>query len=345
MKKNILVAGIDLGHSAVKSQYTTIRNAGHRHQFLIPTVVCDAFHITNEEAARKAAAETVELSGKSYFFGNTARTQTQNQNYSGIESNWITEGPVHDVLLLGSVKKILEHYAQSGQPLIDQVILILGLPTQYFESQAADLKERAYKLVKSMLIEGTELKIGIKAQSEAPIYPLAYDVFGNVNASHDLSKESYGIVEVGHFTIDFSLFIDGQMVTSQGGSIPQGVYTVYDKVREEFLKKKLPTQIQVLENAVQKGIITIRGDEVNVKQVVKAASDQIASVAAAEMRRLFGERIDLVDNILVTGGGAELVAPYFAEQYKHTKQLENPRWGVAEGLIRVGLYHAHKEAK
>ena len=69
--------GVDIGHSAVKIAASMLDTPTLRHTATIPTVVVRAIDLTNEDTARKAAAETITIDGASYFFGETAILQSK----------------------------------------------------------------------------------------------------------------------------------------------------------------------------------------------------------------------------------------------------------------------------
>jgi hypothetical protein len=65
--------GIDLGHSSVKTSIKTgIKLPILGGTTIFPTVVRDWVQIANEETARRAEADTVEVNGKKFLVGGPA---------------------------------------------------------------------------------------------------------------------------------------------------------------------------------------------------------------------------------------------------------------------------------
>lgn len=346
--KKVLVIAADLGHSAAKVTWTTSSNMSERNRLLIPTVVKDAINLSNDEAAKLAEKDTVELEGKKYFVGETALRQYNPEEFSGKERDWIINGYAHDAILLACVKKVMEAYYTKSNAIIDKIVLVLGLPTAYYASQKDNLIQRAEKLLRAHLIENIELKVGIKAQSEAPLYLSFYERDGKPNSEKLLKskEESYVIVECGHFTVDFSHYNKGQVVHAHGDSIPNGVHSAYAKVKEYLMAKGWPTNVDIIRNVVEKGKIKIAGEEIDMSDIVNDAGRKVGEEAVEKLRSILGNEILSLDQIILAGGGAPLISSSFVNRYpKITKMLEDPRWAVSEGCLRVGLFQVYRAIK
>jgi plasmid segregation protein ParM len=71
--------GLDIGHSAVKVALSDSK--GERHHLVVPTAVCQAFRISDEIEAERAAKETVRVGNVDYFIGETAVIQGGQRHY------------------------------------------------------------------------------------------------------------------------------------------------------------------------------------------------------------------------------------------------------------------------
>lgn len=331
--KNIVSIGADLGHSCANILWASNRDKGNHHTIMIPTVVNVASYISDEETAKRAANETINYEGQNYFFGDTAMTHNAQSEFSGKEQNWI-QSYVHDVMLLGSVKKVLDEMHSYNLPRPDAVVLMLGLPTEYFASQKAYLLQQTKKILGQFLGD-IELYVNVHAQSNAPLYNIVFDELGEPNPNSKLDTDNCIIVDVGHFTIDYSMFWNKNVVA--GGSIPNGVHTVYNKVRQEFLNNGYPCELSAITSAVTTGSIRRRGQDVNVMNLIKEPCEEICGIAMNQMKTFFNTRIDQVDAIYLVGGGAPIIFDYFKKEFENTYMMENPRWAVAEGLLRNAL--------
>ena len=140
---NFASIGIDLGHSSVK---TSIKSGNKTPLIgaaeIIPTVVRNWTQIANEETARKALADTVEVNGKKYFVGVTAQRQGQADSFSGQSRNWI-ETEQHDALLVSAWNRANAVLAKNEMADPERISLVLGLPASYYAEQRDILRDRA----------------------------------------------------------------------------------------------------------------------------------------------------------------------------------------------------------
>lgn len=67
------VIGLDIGHSAVKISATD--SEGKAKKIMFPSSVSPAIALDHDGESVRAAAETVIVGGRSYFFGETANMQ------------------------------------------------------------------------------------------------------------------------------------------------------------------------------------------------------------------------------------------------------------------------------
>ncbi len=114
--KNTISIGIDLGHSSVK---TAIKSGNKLPVIggytIFPTVVRNWIPIANEETARRAEADTVEINGKKFFVGETAQRQSQAETFTGQNRNWIATEQ-HDALL-SRARGVLQPLVKPNQDL------------------------------------------------------------------------------------------------------------------------------------------------------------------------------------------------------------------------------------
>lgn len=192
--------GLDIGHSAVKIAVSDVH--GKRHFCTVPTAVCQAFKISDEVEAHRAAKETVRVGSLDYFIGDTAMIQGGSSVTSGLSEDWIST-PEHTALMIGCYRKALE---LSGS---ENPRLVLGLPTNLYTRQRDKLMDLAASLLKSA-------DVRVIPQPMAPYFEMAFDENGLPIAARN--EESWGVVEIGYFTTDFMLMMDGRWVEKASGA-------------------------------------------------------------------------------------------------------------------------------
>ena len=301
---------------------------------IFPTVVLNWSNIANEETAKKAQGDTVEVNGRKFFIGQTAALQGQAENFSGQNRNWV-ETDQHDALLVGAWTRAMSILANNGMQSTDQLALVLGLPASYYVAQRGALRARAHALLSRLLLPHQTLKVYIESQSRAPLLCVAFDAFGN-ETGHAGDNESWGVVEIGQFTTDFSLWDRGQEVDSAASSAG-GVHMVYDKLATAFKQQGYLTDFVTISTAIKTKKLKVFGKETDVSNIVSPAVSEFSSYIQEEVSKRFGEKAQRMDGLIVAGGGAYIVGAEIKAKYPNAIVPANPRFVVVEGFARFGL--------
>lgn len=328
--ENLSIA-IDGGHSMFKVRAARSSTPDARISLQIPTVVMPAIALTNEQTRLRAEAETVELDGRKYFFGETALRQGRSEVFTGQNTNWI-ENTQHDVLVLGAWRKVM--HAVGSIPA--RIHLVMGLPAKYFGAQKDILRKRTIALLTPRLLPGQTLRVMVQSQADAPLQWISIQRNGAMNKQRDLDSESWGVIEIGHFTTDFALSERGSMMEYAVASCP-GMHLVYDALSCAMAAERLPTALDVVETAVRTRAIKLYGKPRDVGPLLDAAKSGFESTVLDEADRIFGEKAAVLDGIVVGGGGAELLFAKLRERFPNAICGDEPRMMVAEGFCRLGL--------
>jgi plasmid segregation protein ParM len=323
----MLRIGLDIGHSSVKAVYSH-QDGSNRGSVIFPTLVIPAFRLLDERAARAAKADTVSYQGE-WFVGDTAALQGKLASFSGQDRDWVFS-TTHDVLVISALQRIQE---ASGLTL-NGAILTVGLPVQYYAEQRANLRQRLSSVLSQCFGKDVAESIVIRVQTQAygPVYLIATKEDGRPT-DRDLKSESWGVVEIGHFTTDFILISEEQIVEHSSGS-SEGFRMVYERLMPEFSDKGYSTSPKDMTNAIISGKLMHFGKPVDVSQQVKKAVDASAQSILSDVQRLFGAHMSRLNGVVVAGGAAPAIAPNLIKQYPHTMMLPNPRYAVADGFRR-----------
>lgn len=327
--------GIDVGHSSVKISIKSGKKVplvGASEIF--PTVVRNWTSIANEETARKALADTVEVNGKKFFVGVTAQRQGQAETFSGQSRNWI-ETEQHDALLVSAWNRACAVLAKNEMPYPDRISLVLGLPASYYAEQRDTLRDRAIALLQRLVKPHQDLQIYIESQSRAPLLCVVFDSYG-VETGHAGEDESWGVVEIGQFTTDFTLHDRGQEVDSAASSA-RGTHMVYDRIAAALKQNNYVADFETISTAIQSRKIKVYGKETDVSDLVMPAISEFTNYILDEVATRFGEKAQRMDGIIVAGGGAYIVGQDIKAKYPNAIIPTNPRFAVAEGYSRFGL--------
>lgn len=317
------IIGLDVGHSAVKA---SVFSGGKVSHVFIPSVVCPAITITDEVEARRAEKETVAVvpgpSG-SFFFGETAIAQ--GGGIGGLSDNWIATRE-HQALMMGAIKKIRDEVGFDDAP-----DLIMGLPARLFYSQKDELERLAHAHIPEV---GS---IKIISQAAAPLYCIMLDDKGY--PTRESSSESWGVVEVGHYTSDFMMTWRGRWAES-GSDGCSGVRVAAEHVKRVMAEHRIPVSLAEAEEILQTKQVRMYGQLQDVSELVNEAVNIIVAEVVDTANRLMESRARQLDGVLVAGGGAPLVFDKLKAQWPHAVMVDNHRYAVAEGMRRLGMARA-----
>jgi plasmid segregation protein ParM len=316
------VIALDVGHSAVK---VVADAGGHRHHLMFRSVAIPAFPISEDSARAAADRDTVTVAGQPYFFGDTAVVQGRSDVESALSEGWITT-PQYAALFLGAVKRL----SLLPTPITsDKAMLVVGLPAKFFTQQRNLLKTTLQQH-----LPGAE--IIVRPQPMGPYCCIQFNADGTENRDHNMGDESWGVVEVGHFTSDFALF-KGGVWTEHGSGSCKGGYVAAGEL-SRLLQERDNISVSPLEAtaAIESGSIRIYGKKVNIKPYLQAAGMPIAAEILEHATRLMERDARALDGIIIAGGGAPLVYHQLQAKWPHTVLADNSRMTVAEGFCRLG---------
>jgi plasmid segregation protein ParM len=311
--------GLDIGHSAVKIA------AGNNRQ-MFPTAACPAANLAVDEAAKAAKADTVRLNGKDYFVGQTALIHTAGRLLDGLSDDWI-ETPEHLALMIAG-------YHRAKASIDDEnPLLVMGLPSRLHARQHQRLRELAVMHLHIPLD-----RVRVVPQPVGAFMGLALDEQGQPVANRSIDTERWGVIDVGYYTTDFGLLIGGIWSHAGARSIA-GANTVADALRERIANEhKTTISLRAADEALRTGTLRLYGRTIDVSDHARDASSNFARQIIEGAVNTFGETLPSLDGILIAGGGADLVFPHLQKEFPHAVCAETPRFAIAEGLRRFGIF-------
>lgn len=314
------VVGFDIGHSMVKA--VALSEKG-RDIVQFPSVVSPAISLSDEAAAYEAEKESVTIDGQTFFTGETAVTQGSVTSVTGLSKDWI-KAPEHAALFVSGLKRL--HSKQV--PGLDEAMVVMGLPSEFYKHQREPLRE-----IMSKHFSG---EIVVQPQPAGPYFATMFETDGSMKANRSMTKESWAVIDVGHFTTDFFLVIRGQRI-EVGMASEKGVYLA----TEHLLR-----QVQALHNididdleaaeALKLGKIKNFAEEIDVTKNVKEAAQHVLCRVLDKADSLIATHARKLDGIIVAGGGGSLLYESIKQKWSNAVLAENPRIAIADGFARYG---------
>ncbi|MBI5920489.1 MAG: ParM/StbA family protein [Betaproteobacteria bacterium] len=314
------VISVDVGHSAVKFSSELGNDV---LKLVIPTFVCPAFRLSDENAQIKAERDTLIYQDKPYFVGETALIQGQMKNPVGRFDNWINSHE-YAVLMLAALGQLARRGVNTTN-----CVLVLGLPSSIFARQKEQLKVLANTLVQ------TKHTI-VMPQSVGPYQLLMLDESGFPVPKRNAASEIWGVVDVGYFTTDFLLVREGQIIEDTLGSCA-GMFKAAEHLVRTQSTRGFSVDIQEAESMLISRSLKNFGERIDVGADVDQALSKIVAEVLDTMDRLLSAYARKLDGLVLAGGGAKLLCPFLQKEYPMTILPENPRFAVVEGMRRFGL--------
>lgn len=323
-----LVIGLDVGHSAVKMTFDG-QSGVERHIF--PSLAVPAIQIRNEAEAAIAQKDTVSVDGRNYFVGQTAIIQGKASLSNGLTNSWISSDE-HSALLV-MAKKIIDERSSSGKHLY-----VLGLPIIQFESHKGILKDIAQKHF------GLTSEIRVIPQPIGGYQAHMLNRVGAVNGGRSLVDESWGVIDVGYYSTDFILMMNGRWVETASGGCG-GVRMATEHLQKLLEAREIQRDLVDVEKALREGFVRHFGEKVDLTKEIQEATQLVASKVLDMATQLMSSHVHALDGVLVTGGGSQIIIDSLKQRWPHARLIDDDhphkdhkgsRFIVSEGYYRWG---------
>jgi plasmid segregation protein ParM len=315
----IPIIAIDVGHSATK----VLAQTGElRHQILFPSVVTPAIEIDEPRARAAADAETLTVAGTRYFYGRTAVVQGRAESESQLTDDWLSSS-VYATLLGATVQELRRRMV----PLDRDAIVLGGLPARLFSAQS-ELLERL------MRAHFPHARLFVLPQPLAPYFAVRFKDDGSPS---EQAPGAYAVVDAGAYTVDCALVQDDQWIQHGSGSAP-GAYVAAEHLAKA-LSKRFSFQVSPLacHQVLATGEFRAHGRPHAIHAELEAAKRVFGDTVLAYVDRKFEREAPSLEAILLVGGAAPLLEARMRQRWPNLLAVPNPRFVVAEGMLRAGL--------
>lgn len=330
------VAGIDIGFGFTKA-------SNGREPLLFKSVLGEAADIQFRLPIKKSDAGPcmhVQMDDQAYFVGDFAEQHSDTRQFTLDQERLLTE--FCKVLTLTAMGNLFNGYAI--------VNIVTGLPVGFYREynqRLATMLKGNHEITFQKSDGTSDLKrininkLRIIPQPLGSVFNLLMNEYGKIT-DRELAKQKIGVIDIGFRTTDFCMF-QGLQYVQRGSStsdigIAESFGVIAKKLREE---SNVNIELYRLYNAIESGIIKIRGHEYNISKLRDSVFKHSASLIAADVARLWADDWD-IDLIIISGGGAAVLAkflqPLITGNVMPVESKMDPRLNNVQGYLKYARY-------
>lgn len=238
---------------------------------------------------------------------------------AGASRTWDTEAKRragYEVLLLSA----LALTAGAAEESETGVCAVLGLPLGTWLR-----REERRALVHGLTGVGAWVSLGVSPVQRYKVQQVrvlpqgvgAYVAALRAPGGDRLAGRPVGVLDVGYRTTDYLLLLPGSEGVSvpseeRSGSVDVGIGQAVDAVRQEVARMVglLPPEGLVDRALRGGGVMYLRGEELDLRPSYMTACRELAARVGAAVQRAWGEQLDYLAAVLLSGGGGAALASY-----------------------------------
>lgn len=333
-KSTPIIVGLDHGNGWVKVKTTT-------NEIVLPSYIAAKEDISEGLTAKKLDLKVYESStekGNEYVWGNDVLKANKIKSTYGSQDRY--KQPYYKLL---NQFALVEGLLNGEETIFENVWVITGVPSEEKGTSAeADLKAtlEGTHLVK---VEGVDkivkvTKVVVLPQPIGTIMSKYLDTKGFV-AEDEYESNSVGIIDVGTGTTDLDKVKELRR-NGEAKSIPMGMFDIYKNVAK-YIKHQNPS-VDVKAQDVEK-IFSKDGYEINKNNIVdiKEAKQKAITAVAEDIKNEITQEWKnwaQFDEIVITGGGANVLGEKLKELIKDATIVENSQKTNADGFYKYGEF-------
>lgn len=219
----------------------------------------------------------------------------------------------------------LHRYFQEKGTYSDIDILVLGLPMNQF-SEEKKHKIKNYKNI-SAIVNGESLNVKVKDTVVLPQGAGAVMLYRN-------QYNSLAIVDIGYYTVDLALFLDGKFIFSKSLSFNFGIHELYKNIAKIISKKfNYRPDFKKVEEIVRTKKLKIKGVEQKVDDIVDECKMNYSFDLVNMIKDEWEDSQKEADKMLFIGGGAEVIKDILPDDPQFLIP-QNPAFANAEGYLK-----------
>lgn len=239
----------------------------------------------------------------------------------------------------------------------EPVDLVVGLPMSYYMLKKDELKELLEGVNSNITFMGIQgiRKIEIRnvmvfPQGAGAYYSAILDVNGNIK-DFNLATSRVGVIDIGYRTVDYLVMSKGRksvtIIDNLSGSLEEDGMNVAFQAIEKSLADKIGKSVGIEE--IEKALLwfggkfDFRGESISLIEYEEQAYRELGEEIASKIKLIWGTEGDLLDVVLIAGGGGISLYPVMKDKFTTARLQENSQYSNCEGYLGVQAKRMEKK--
>ncbi|MGA1847266.1 ParM/StbA family protein [Deferribacter abyssi] len=302
------IVAVDIGYGRIKLYNSKIK-------FSYPSYLVK---YTPSDISFFATPDYIEVNDNKFYVGEDAYTMGKlipliGENFHG-SNEW-----------KALLSYALYRYFQEKGGYSDIDLLILGLPLNQYNEK----RKQKIKSIKSITASVNDQSFNVKVK-DVIVLPQGA---GAVMLYQD-KYDSMAIIDIGYYTIDLALFLDGKFVFNRSLSFNFGIHELYKNVAKKISKKfNYRPDYKKIEEIVKTKKIKIKGAEHKVDHIIDECKLNYCFDLVNMIKDEWEDSQKEAEKMLFIGGGAEVIKNMLPADPQFLVP-ENPAFANAIGYMK-----------
>lgn len=324
--------GIDCGRSALKLVAFNSANPLEKIQLVLPNALMPMPAISDPSTLAAIALDRIQLGETGYLGGPSAETLGDSGNVpQGMSDAWFSSA--EHAAMVGIA---LNHLTSRDPRCVPgNGSVMFGLPVSATKKDNGLAYKGSISAHLGMISPSVRLgRLEVSSQARGPMFDYMLGDRGEI--VHDLSSQTWAVVEIGHYSTDCMVVRKGLYLEREHTSLP-GMRLAADYVQQELRRTGADGNYSQVRSVIETGRYMHRQESVDARQIRDAAVIRLARELRVDLAPLLSAHLNTLDGVILAGGGAELLAHHLSDVLPNALVPTQPRFSVARGFAKAAF--------
>ena len=286
-----------------------------------------------------------KINGEHYFIGELAKRESSTSTRIFEQDRYTHE--YTRILLNAAIQLVSDE---------NVVRLVTGLPLDFYQSQAKEVKSKIQGIYPELeWVSGPLGKVNRKISVEqALVFPQGAGAILSALLSEQLTPVypelmeagvKVGLVDIGFRTTDYIVVeMQGKgmfkPLPNLSGTIDNvGVNNLYKDILRAYkdMTGGADLKEEYIDRIIRQKMIKFRGQPLKFHHVIESSLSGTCTRMVDVLKLAWANDLDLLDAVFIAGGGGELYYPYLNPHFNHQLQkVEDSQFANATGYLKLG---------